>query len=410
MLGSGGAPLRSFRRRRSTARRDPPPDQCEKGHPLNGNPGVIWTILSFLLVIGPLIFVHELGHYFVGRWFAVQADTFSIGFGREIAGWTDSRGTRWKVGWLPLGGYVKFAGDMNAAGLASPEWLALPAEERARTFQAKPVWQRFLIVAAGPATNFLAAILILSGFNLAYGVPQTPAVIGAIRSGSAAEQAGLRPGDRIVRIDGSKVERFEDILPIVALKTGGAIVLDMDRQGRTFRVAAMPRLFTETDQFGNVTRRPVLGIEPAGLVLAPVSPPGAVAASVQQGWVVVSTTVRGLGQIIAGRRSVKELGGPLKIAKFSGEQASMGLLHFLWFVAVISINLGFINLLPIPMLDGGHLFFYGIEAVRRKPLRPEAQEWAFRTGLAALLALMILVTFNDLASFGLWSKLGGLID
>jgi regulator of sigma E protease len=377
---------------------------------LNDTPGLLWTIVSFLLVIGPLIFVHELGHYFVGRWFRVKADTFSIGFGQEIFGWTDGRGTRWKVGWLPLGGYVKFAGDMNAAGQASPEWLALPAEERAQTFQAKPVWQRFLIVAAGPVTNFLAAIFILTGFTLAYGVPETPAVIGVVRTGSPAQEVGLRPGDRIVRIDGNLVERFEDILPVVALKTGGPISLEIDRAGRTLRMDALPRIVAEKDQFGNVTRRPVLGIEPGDQVLTPVSPPGAVAASVRQCWIVVSTTVKGLSQIITGRRSVKELGGPLKIAKFSGEQASMGMLHFLWFLAVISINLGFINLLPIPMLDGGHLFFYGIEAVRRKPLRPEAQEWAFRTGLAALLALMILVTFNDLASFGLWSKLGGLID
>ena len=185
----------------------------EKGDALNDNPGLVWTILSFLLVIGPLIFVHELGHYFVGRWFGVKADAFSIGFGREIAGWTDTRGTRWKVGWLPLGGYVKFAGDMNAAGQPSPEWLALPAEERAQTFQAKPVWQRFLIVAGrARLTNFLAAILILTGFNLAYGVPQTPAVIGGCRAGDRRRpQAGLRPGDRIVRIDGKRIDRFEDI-------------------------------------------------------------------------------------------------------------------------------------------------------------------------------------------------------
>jgi regulator of sigma E protease len=377
---------------------------------LSDNPGIPWTILSFLLVIGPLIFVHELGHYFVGRWFGVQADAFSIGFGREIVGWTDRRGTRWKVGWLPLGGYVKFAGDMNPAGQASPEWLALPAEERARTFQAKPVWQRFLVVLAGPATNFLAAILILTGFNLAYGVPQTPAVVGAFDRPSAAAQAGLRPGDRILRVDGKDIDRFEDIIPIVALKIDGPLKLEIDRQGRRFEVDVTPRMVSEKDQFGNEMRRPMLGIAPAGQVLKPTSPLGAVAASARQCWVVVATTIRGLGQIVTGRRSVKEMGGPLKIAKFSGEQASMGLLAFLWFLAVISINLGFINLLPIPMLDGGHLFFYGIEAVRRKPLRPEAQEWAFRTGLAALLALMILVTFNDLASFGLWSKLGGLID
>jgi len=374
------------------------------------NPGVLWTVASFLLVIGPLIFVHELGHYFVGRWFGVKADAFSIGFGREIAGWTDKRGTRWKVGWLPLGGYVKFAGDMNAAGQASPEWLSLPAEERALTFQAKPVWQRFLIVAAGPVTNFLAAILIFTGFNMAYGVPQTPAVVGAVEPGSGAAEAGLRAGDRIVRIDGNRIDRFEDIAPIVVLKTGGPLSLELVRGGQALQVSARPRQRVERDRFGNEFSRTALGIYQGNQVLAPVSPLGAAAASVRQCWVVVATTVEGLGQIITGRRSAKELGGPLKIAKFSGEQASMGLLAFLWFLAVISINLGFINLLPIPMLDGGHLFFYGIEAVRRKPLRPEAQEWAFRTGLAALLALMIFVTFNDLASFGLWSKLGGLID
>jgi regulator of sigma E protease len=377
---------------------------------LTDNPGIPWTILSFLLVIGPLIFVHELGHYFVGRWFGVKADVFSIGFGREILGWTDRRGTRWKVAWLPLGGYVKFAGDMNPAGQPSSEWLTLPAEERAQTFQAKPVWQRFLIVLAGPATNFLAAILILTGFNAAYGVAQTPPVIGTFTEGSPAAAAGIRVGDRIVSIDGKAVDRFEDILPVVALKLDGPLRLEIEREGRRFQADVRPRMLSETDRFGNESRRAFLGIGAGDQVLTPASPLGAVGAAVNQTWVIVATTVRGLGQIVTGRRSVKEMGGPLKIAKFSGEQASMGLIAFLWFLAVISINLGFINLLPIPMLDGGHLFFYGIEAVRRKPLRPEAQEWAFRTGLAALLTLMILVTFNDLASFGLWSKLGGLID
>ncbi|HET9638077.1 MAG TPA: RIP metalloprotease RseP [Allosphingosinicella sp.] len=377
---------------------------------MTDSPGVFWTILSFLLVIGPLIFVHELGHYFVGRWFGIKADVFSIGFGREIAGWTDARGTRWKLAWLPLGGYVKFAGDMNPAGQPSPEWLALPAEERAQTFQAKPVWQRFLVVLAGPMTNFLAAILILTGFAMTYGVPETPPVIGAFTQSSPGPAAGLRIGDRIVRMDGKDIDRFEDIPPVVALKLGGPIHIEVDRAGRRMALDVVPQVVVEKDRFGNLNRFPMLGIGAAEQGWTQVSPLGAVAASVRQCWVVVATTVKGLGQIISGRRSVKEMGGPLKIAKFSGEQASIGVAAFLLFIAVISINLGFINLLPIPMLDGGHLFFYGIEAVRRKPLRPEAQEWAFRTGLAALLALMILVTFNDLASFGLWSKLGGLID
>jgi regulator of sigma E protease len=376
----------------------------------SGNPGFLWTVLSFLLVIGPLIFIHELGHYLVGRWFGVKADVFSIGFGREIAGWSDRRGTRWKLCWLPLGGYVKFAGDMNPASQPSPEWLALPPEERARTFQSKKVWQRFLIVAAGPVTNFILAILIFCAFLMTYGEPRTPAVIAAIEPNSAAAAAGLRPGDRITAIDGDAVDRFEDIANHVVLRPGERLHVSYEREGRPGEVVATAKAVVERDSFGNEFKRGMLGVGAGARVIEPVSPGAALAGAVRMTGQIVGTTVEGLKQIITGRRSVKELGGPLKIAKFSGEQASLGLLAFLWFVAVISINLGFINLLPIPMLDGGHLLLYAIEGVRRKPLRPEAQEWAFRTGLAALLALMVFVTLNDLASFGLLTKLGGLID
>ena len=376
----------------------------------SGNPGIVWTLLSFLLVIGPLIFIHELGHYLVGRWFGVKADTFSIGFGREIAGWTDRRGTRWKLGWLPLGGYVKFAGDMNPASQPSPEWLALPPEEREATFQAKPVWQRFLIVAAGPVTNLLLAVLIFAGILLALGEPRTPPVVHTIEAGSAAEEAGLRPGDRILEVNGGGVRRFEDISRHVILHPEETIPIRYERGGAVAETRARVRAKVERDRFGNEFRRGLLGVGSGRQVLESVPPGEALTGAVRLTVQVVSTTIEGLGQIITGRRSVKELGGPLKIAKFSGEQASLGIIAFVWFIAVISINLGFINLLPIPMLDGGHLLLYAIEGARRKPLRPEAQEWAFRTGLAALLALMVFVTLNDLASFGLWSKLGGLID
>ncbi|HEY0148564.1 MAG TPA: RIP metalloprotease RseP [Allosphingosinicella sp.] len=375
----------------------------------SGNPGFFWTILSFLLVIGPLIFVHELGHYFVGRWFGVKADVFSIGFGREIAGWTDKRGTRWKLSWLPLGGYVKFAGDMNPASQPSPEWLALSAEERAQTFQAKPVWQRFLIVAAGPFTNFLLAIIIFTGFLVAIGEPRTPPIVSGVDPRTAAAAAGLQPGDRILSISGNRIDRFEDISRHVMLHPGKLVVIAYQRGAETREVQTRLTLNVQRDRFGNEFRSGLLGVrgEP---VIEDVSPVQAFGGAFRMTWNVVTTTVEGIGQIVTGKRSVKELGGPLKIAKYSGEQASLGILAFLWFVSVISINLGFINLLPIPMLDGGHLLLYAIEGVRRKPLKPQAQEWAFRTGLAALLALMVFVTFNDLASFGLWSRLGGLID
>ncbi len=373
------------------------------------SPNFLFTILAFLLVIGPLIFVHELGHYFVGRWFGVKAEAFSIGFGREIFGWTDKRGTRWKVGWLPLGGYVRFKGDMNPASTPSDEWLALPPAERAETFQAKKLWQRFLIVLAGPVTNFLVAILVYIALFASYGEPRTPPVIAAVEEGSAAQAAGLRPGDRIRSIDGQAIERFEDIASYVAIRPGQPMTFEYERQGARQSMTVVPRPLQLEDRFGNTARIGRVGIGPGGIEVARLPPHEVVGAAFRQTGHTVKMMVVTLGQVISGTRSVKEMGGPLKIAQYSGQQASLGWLDFVLFMSLISINLGFINLLPIPLLDGGHLLFYAIEGVRRKPLKPAAQEWAFRTGLAVLLALMIFVTLNDLASFGLFTKLGGLI-
>ena len=368
------------------------------------------TVISFLLVIGPLIFAHEYGHYIIGRLCGVKADVFSIGFGRELFGWTDKRGTRWKVGWLPLGGYVKFAGDMNPASAPTDEWLSLPAEERAKTFQAKKVWQRFLIVLAGPATNFLFAIVAFIIIFGIYGYPSTPASVGAVTQGSVAAQAGFQPGDRILSINGTRIDNFGDMQTYIALRPEEPMHFRVARAGQEVEIDATPRADVEEDRFHNRARIGRLGIAMAGQVEFTRMPfyqlPGAAVAKTVDS---VQTMLTALGQVISGRRALSELGGPLKIAQVSGQQASMGWLSFFWFMTIVSINLGFINLLPIPLLDGGHLLFYAIEGVRRKPLRPEAQEWAFRTGLAVLLALMIFVTFNDLASFGLFEKLGGLI-
>ena len=373
------------------------------------NPSFVYSVLAFLLVIGPLIFVHELGHYFVGRWFGVKAETFSIGFGREILGWTDKRGTRWKVGWLPLGGYVRFKGDMNPASTPSDEWLSLPAAERAETFQGKKLWQRFLIVLAGPVTNFLFAILVYIALFASYGEPRTPPVVAALAPNSAALQAGFQPGDRILSIDGNAIARFEDVASYVALRPQQRMTFDVQRGGRRLAIDATPAAEVQRDRFGNEARIGRLGIARGGIEIAALQPHQAVGAAFRQTGETVEMMVVTLGQVISGTRSLKEMGGPLKIAQFSGQQASLGWLDFVLFMSLISINLGFINLLPIPLLDGGHLLFYAIEGVRRKPLKPEAQEWAFRTGLAVLLALMIFVTFNDLASFGLFTRLGGLI-
>ena len=372
------------------------------------SPGLLMTILAFLACIGPLIFIHELGHYFAGRFFGVKAEAFSIGFGREVAGWTDRRGTRWKIGWMPLGGYVRFAGDMNPASQPSDDWLALPPEERNRTFQAKPVWQRFIIVLAGPATNFLFAILAFMAIFAATGYPTSPAVVGGVQPGSRAEEAGLKTGDRIVAVNGSGISTFAELYDYVRIRPEERLTLRVDSAGvqRDVQTAASARV--DRDRFGNEQRVGVLGVS-GSIVYEKLPPHRLIGTAVAQTGHMVKMMVVTLGQVVTGTRSVKEMGGPLKIAQYSGQQASLGWLPFVWLMTLISINLGFINLLPIPMLDGGHLLFYLVEGVRRKPLGPETQEWAFRTGLAALLALMIFVTFNDLASFGLWNRLGGLI-
>src|SRR5688572_26939786 len=219
-----------------------------------GSPGLTWYLIGFLLVIGPLVFVHELGHYLVARWFGVKAEVFSIGFGRGIAGWTDRRGTRWTIGWLPLGGYVRFAGDMSPASEPSREWLELPPEERARTFQAKPLWQRFLIVLAGPVTNILFAILILCGFLLAYGAPRTAPVVDQVLARSAAAEAGIRPGDRILAVGGERVDYFEDIRRLVILHADEPLAVRFVRAGREHEVVATPKAKVERDKFGNEFR------------------------------------------------------------------------------------------------------------------------------------------------------------
>ena len=372
-------------------------------------PGILLTVLAFALVLGPLVFLHELGHYLAGRWFGVKAEEFSIGFGREIAGFTDRRGTRWKFGWLPLGGYVRFAGDMNPASQASPEWLALPAAERAQTFQAKPLWQRAIIVAAGPVTNFLIAILILGGFAVAYGQDSTPAVIGTVVEGSAADTAGLQPGDRVTSIGGRGIGSFKDLAMYAQLRPGERVTIDYERAGQPLSADVELGVREERDRFGNQYRLGRLGVGSGEPVYEPVSVFAAPWVGIRRTGEVIRTTIDGLGQIITGRRSVKEMGGPLKIAQVSGQSLSLGWPAFISLIALISINLGFINLLPVPVLDGGHLLLYAVEAVRRRPMEPQVMEWAFRGGFMAILALMLLVTFNDLGAFGVWSNLAGLI-
>lgn len=373
------------------------------------SPGLPFTVLAFLCVISLLVFVHEFGHYYVARLCGVKADTFSIGFGREIVGWTDSRGTRWKIGWLPLGGYVKFAGDLNTASQPDAKIDDVPLDRREGLFHFAPLWQKAAITAAGPLTNFALAILIYAGFFLTYGKTVTPPIVGAVQPASAAATAGIAKGDRIVSIDGREIARFEDISRHTAISTGEPMVIRLSRGGVERQLTVQPKLVFESDRFGNSYQSGRLGVmseRPRHIRVAVID---AIPDAVRHTVFVVDASLKGLWQVVSGRRSVKELGGPVKMAQLTGQQATLGIPNLIEFIALISINLGFINLLPIPMLDGGHLFLYALQAVRRRPLGERVQQWAFMSGFVALVSLMVFLTFNDLGSIGVWRHLSGLL-
>jgi regulator of sigma E protease len=372
------------------------------------SPGLLYTAAAFVLVIGVLVFVHEFGHYGMARLFGIKVETFAVGFGREVIGWTDRRGTRWKLGWLPLGGYAKFAGDANAASQpdTSPDAdLKWSPEDRANLFHNRPLWQRSLVVLAGPAINFLFAILIFAVFFLTYGHQITPPVAGEVVAGSPAAAAGMKAGDTILAVDGQQVSRFEDISRIVAINTGTPIEAVIDRDGKRLVVDIEPRIVSEVDRFGNEYRRGQIGIASGERVIVNHGPVDAVRWAVIETWGAVRMMWDTTVQVITGRRAIEDLGGPVKIAQFSGQSASLGPPALIAFIALISINLGFINLLPIPMLDGGHLFLYALEGIRRRPLNPRLQEWAFMSGFALLMSLMLVLTWHDLQSVGVWDRL-----
>jgi regulator of sigma E protease len=370
-------------------------------------PGFLWTVLFFILALAPLIFIHEMGHYLVARWCGIKAEVFSIGFGKRLFGWTDARGTDWRVCLVPLGGYVRFAGDMSPVSEPNDNWLQLPEAERSVTFQSKPLWQRALVVAAGPITNLLLAVLIFAGFALAFGKSVTPPVVQDVVAGSPAEKAGLTVGDTIMRINGSDIATFDEVSAMVQDRPGMLLKIDFERSGAAKTVEIVPAVRKERDRFGNEFRYGQLGIGSSKVERVDVGLFEAPIVGVQETISTLDRMIGGLWQIITGRRSVDELGGPIKIAQVSGQVATMGWLAFLNFVALISINLGFINLLPIPMLDGGHLTFYALEAIRRKPTSPRVMEYAFRSGLALVFGLMVFTTLNDLGSLGVWSRISG---
>jgi regulator of sigma E protease len=368
----------------------------------------LWLVLvAFVCALGPLVFFHELGHYLVARLFGIPAETFSIGFGHELLGWTDRQGTRWKVAWLPLGGYVRFVGDMTPASNPA-ELESIPPELRDRAFQLRPVWQRFLVVLAGPAANFILAILIFAAFFTFIGTPQTN-VVGAIIPNTAAARAGLQPGDRILEVAGQATPTFTDISNVVAIRPNEMVPLTIERSQKVRRLEVQLGSDTVEQTPEQKVRRGLLGVFPTMQVMEPVPVYRAVPMAFRYTISFTRSMIDGIGQIFRGRVSPKELGGPIKIAQIAGTAAELGPLAFVQLLALLSINLGFINLLPVPMLDGGHLFFYAIEAVRRKAPSASAIEWAFRGGLALIVALVLFVTFNDLGGHGLFKGLQRLI-
>lgn len=360
-------------------------------------------IIGFPLLLGPLVTLHELGHYLVGRLFGVKAQAFSVGFGKELWGFTDKRGTRWKLSALPLGGYVQFKGDMDPASIPHPDEIEkASAEERDGSFHHAALWKRALIVFAGPAANILITLAIFASFFALYGKPVSadPSETNVVQSfaeQSAARDAGLEEGDRIVGIDGERVLEFQDIQDRVLMYPGRTVEMEIEREGETLSLPVTIADSTETDRFGNESRIGRLGIYSTGMSFEDVGVVESVGLAFTQTGKLVDMMVTGIKQIVVGDRSVKELGGPVTIGKFAGEQLSMGPLQFFNFAALISLNLAFINLLPIPALDGGHLAFYAAEAVRRKPLGPKSTEVAYRAGVALVLALMVFVTFIDIA-------------
>lgn len=364
-------------------------------------PGILFTIAAFVGGFSILVFIHEWGHFIVARLFGVKVDVFSIGMGKEVFGKTDKNGTRWKVSVLPIGGYVKFFGDASAASNPGDIPEGLTDEERDVCFHYKPLWQRSLIVFAGPAINLVAAALVFAGFVYSNGIAISEPVIANVVEESAAARAGLQPEDRVISVNGEDVSRFSDIGNIVRLYPAANIPLVIERDGARQTVMVELDIAYMEDRFGNRYPLGRLGVSSGQPVIRELGPIGAVGEGVRQTVAMGDMMFTTLGQIVLGIRSVKELGGPVRIANMVGEAANISLASFVFFLAILSLNLGIVNLLPIPVLDGGHLLFYGLEALKGSPLSKKAQEASFVAGMALMLIFMVFVTLNDLQSMAL---------
>ncbi|MDB5629889.1 MAG: rane-associated zinc metalloprotease [Tardiphaga sp.] len=363
--------------------------------------GVLGYVIPFLFVLTIVVFFHELGHFLVARWNGVKVLTFSLGFGPELAGFNDRHGTRWKISAIPLGGYVKFFGDESEASTPSGEALSgMTAAERAVSFHHKPVAARAAIVAAGPIANFILAIVIFASLFTFLGKPSTSARVDTVQPGGAAASAGFQAGDIVTKINGDVISSFAEMQRVVSTGAGQSMTFTIKRGDAEQTLTATPELKEVKDNFGNVHKLGVLGItraaNPGDATTEKVNPARAVVLGVKETWFVVDRTISYIGGIFTGREAADQVGGPIRIAQISGQVATIGLTALIHLAAVLSISIGLLNLFPVPLLDGGHLLFYAVEAVRGRPLSERAQEMGFRIGLGLVLMLMVFATYNDI--------------
>lgn len=359
-------------------------------------------IVPFLIVLTLIVFVHEMGHYLAGRWSGIGVTAFSVGFGPELIGFTDRHGTRWKLSAIPLGGYVKFLGDDDPASIPDYDAVsALPEDVRKRTFLGAALWKRAVTVAAGPIANFILAIAIFAVMFSIYGRQVADPVVAEVRPGSAAEVAGVRPGDLLVALDGQPVATFDDVRRYVSVRPELRIVVTVRRDGADIDLPMVPERSEITDQFGNKIELGLIGIvtnqETGNFRIVEYGPVEAVGQGTLQSWHIVTGTFDYLSNLLTGRMKADQLGGPIRVAQASGQMATLGVAALLQLAAVLSVSIGLLNLMPVPVLDGGHLMFYAVEAVRGRPVGPGAQEIAFRIGMALVLMLMVFATWNDIS-------------
>jgi regulator of sigma E protease len=365
----------------------------------------------FLVLLTPLVFVHELGHFLVARWCGVRVEVFSIGFGRELFGFNDRYGTRWRLAWIPLGGYVKFIDDENGASVPSQDALArLSPQEREGAFQAKPLGQRAAVVAAGPIANFLLSIALFAVIFTVVGISVTAPRVDELVPDGIAEKAGFKAGDLIISIDGAPIESFNEMQRVVSANADRELAFEVQRGGALLTIKAIPGRREMTDRFGNTMRIGVIGVkrttQPQDWEYKRYGPADALWLGVKETHFIIAKTLGYVRDVVLGREAADQLGGPIRIAEVSGQVASAGFVPLLNLTAILSVSIGLINLFPIPLLDGGHLLFYALEAVRRRPLSARAQDIGFRIGLTLVLMLMMYATFNDLPIVRKWIGLG----